>query len=127
MACSIILARLAEWHDPFVTLKLSKSTDFMDAEPRVDFVPNIRRTRAYDVGRIRYWVELLLLGERVPPVQVDNECWDNMICPVPILVDGNHRMAAHMLVGSDRISAEYGGRLDVLSYLQGRRKKPPLG
>lgn len=34
-------------------------------------------------------------------------------------------MIAHLVVGRERIMADYGGRTDVLSYLQGRRKSLP--
>jgi hypothetical protein len=82
-------------------------------------------TRAWDYGRIRHFCECLLTGEKLDAIEVDNECDHGRIYPVPILLDGHHRLAASHLAGAPRILVNYGGRLDLLRYLTGVRKTCP--
>ena len=84
-----------------------------------------RLTRAWDYGRIRYFYERLLFGEVLDAVEVDNECDLMRILPVPVLLDGHHRLAASHLAGAPIISVSYSGRLDLLRYLTGARKTRP--
>ena len=82
-------------------------------------------TRAWDYGRIRHFYERLLAGETLDAIQVDNECNWGHIYPVPVLLDGHHRLAASHLASAPRILVSYGGRLDLLRYLTGDRKTCP--
>ena len=82
-------------------------------------------SRAWDYGRIRFFYEQLLAGVVLDPITIDNECYNNQIYPVPILLDGHHRLAAAHLAGVPTICASYGGRLDLLRYLTGTRKTCP--
>lgn len=82
-------------------------------------------TRAWDYGRIRFFCEQLLAGVTLDAVVVDNECGNGCIYPVPVLLDGHHRLAASHLAGTPIILADYGGRLDLLRYLTGARKTCP--
>jgi len=83
-------------------------------------------TRAWDYGRIRHFYEQLLAGETLDAIQVDNECNWGRIYPVPVLLDGHHRLAASHLVGAPIILVSYGGRIDLLRYLTGARKTCPV-
>lgn len=83
-------------------------------------------TRAWDYGRIRFFCEQLLAGMALDAIEVDNECNWGRIYPIPVLIDGHHRLAASHLVGARTIRVSYSGRLDLLRYLTGRRKTCPV-
>ena len=72
--------------------------------------------------RIRYLADAPELHD---PIEVDNECDRNHILPIPIILDGHHRLFAHAWLGLETIEVKYGGRLDVLDYLKGAISKPP--
>lgn len=98
--------------------------------PQPDYVSDAERTRkpptrSWDYGRIRHFYERLLTGETLDAIEVDNQCDFGHIYPVPILLDGHHRLAASHLAKSSIILVSYGGRLDLLRYLTGRRKTCP--
>lgn len=82
--------------------------------------------RAWDYGRIRYFYEQLLAGEALDAIDVDNECEWGRIYPIPVVLDGHHRLAASHLAGAPMICVNYGGRIDLLRYLTGRRKSCPV-
>jgi hypothetical protein len=95
-----------------------------------DYVDDVKRsrkppTRAWDYGRIRHFYERCLAGEKLDAIKVDNECNFGHIYPVPILLDGHHRLAASHLAGTTIILVSYSGRLDLLRYLTGARKTCP--
>ena len=85
-----------------------------------------RPTRAWDYGRIRHFYERLLAGETLEPIEVDNKCDFGHIYPEPVLLDGHHRLAASHLAGAPIILVNYGGRLDLLRWLTGKRKTYPV-
>lgn len=82
-------------------------------------------TRAWDYGRIRFFYEQLLAGVQLDAIEVDNECNWGRIYPVPVLLDGHHRLAASHLAGARTICVSYAGRVDLLRYLTGARKTCP--
>lgn len=83
-------------------------------------------TRAWDYGRIRFFYEQLLARVTLDAIQIDNECNWGRIYPVPVLLDGHHRLAASHLAGARTIRASYAGRVDLLRYLTGTRKTCPV-
>jgi hypothetical protein len=85
-----------------------------------------RPTRAWHYGRIRYFYDRLLIGDVLDAIEVDNECNWGRIYPVPVLLDGHHRLAASHLARASSIFVSYGGRLDLLRYLTGRRRTCPV-
>jgi hypothetical protein len=82
-------------------------------------------TRKWDYGRIRHFYEQLQAGKALDAIEVDNECEWGRVYPVPVVLDGHHRLAASHLAGAPSIRVNYGGRIDLLRYLMGRRKLPP--
>lgn len=88
--------------------------------------PNAKESVVFHMGRIRFFVEELRTYNALTPVEVDNPTDGVFIYPKPILVDGHHRFWATKLLGRKTIQASYGGRLDVLRFLQGKRKNLPL-
>lgn len=59
------------------------------------------------------------------PIHLDNDCDGNRIYPIPIILDGWHRYFAHVATGDNIIKVIYGGRVDLLRYLEGKRKTCP--
>lgn len=134
MPC-IIVARLVEWIDPWEGLRLRVAPYFSRAVPpieayRGDPGMNIHdqglwRTAFYHRGRVLHFAEVLAAGEEVDPISVDCECDRHNIYPVPVLLDGYHRLAGAVLAGAENLPAVYGGRVDLLNYLTGKRRNRP--
>lgn len=80
------------------------------------------RTGERHVRRVRYFVRH---PEKIDPICVDNMCSGPYIYAVPVLVDGWHRYLAARVLGWEKIQIAYGGRIDVLEYLQGTTDTPP--
>ena len=76
--------------------------------------------RNWHYGRIRFFVDELLDGRVLDPIEIDNVCDGGYVYPVVDLVDGHHRLAASRLTRTKTILAHYGGRVDLLNYLKGR-------
>lgn len=83
------------------------------------------RDEKYHIGRVLWFAELLLTDEElVSPVEIDNVCDRSHIYPIPVILDGYHRIAAAVFAQRPTIRAHYGGRVDVLRYLEGKGRKP---
>lgn len=72
-------------------------------------------------GRIIYFINHV---NEIRDIEIDNECNNGFILPQPLIVDGWHRyVAARWLYDQGKlkeIHCRYGGRVDVLEYLQGK-------
>ena len=94
---------ILEVYNPWYTLGLHKSetkTRVRRAVPHSEHIPEEDRNRDYHFGRIREFVRLLEAGQDLDPIEM-------ALCPktgLPVLVDGNHRLIAHSLVGNGIIS-----------------------
>lgn len=79
------------------------------------------RSRDWHIGRILYFVSH---PNEIKGIEIDNECFNGCILPQPIIVDGWHRYAAARWLFDQgelfEIHCMYGGRIDVLEYLQGK-------
>jgi hypothetical protein len=73
-------------------------------------------------NRIRYLADS---PELHVPIEVDNLCEGRNIYAMPVILDGHHRLFAHVWLGIKTIRASYGGRLDVLDYLKGKTDQLP--
>ena len=71
---------------------------------------------------MRFFYEEIRAGQKLDPIVIDND-WT--LSPYPIIDDGHHRLAAHHIAGCRIIRAWYGGRVDLLDYLTGKRKTRP--
>ena len=80
-----------------------------------------RRTRDWHIGRILYFIKH---PDEIRDIEIDNECSSGYILLQPVIVDGWHRYAAaRWLFDQGKLSeihCMYGGRMDVLEYLQGK-------
>ena len=79
------------------------------------------KSREWHIGRIIYFINH---PDEIKDVEIDNECNGSYILPRPIMVDGWHRYAAARWLYSRgklfKIHCKYGGRIDILEYLQGK-------
>ncbi len=117
-----------EWNLPMRGMTVPKLLKYRVQSVYVsDHARTVKKpTRGWDYGRIRFFYERLLAGDRLEAVEVDNVCDAGIIYPEPILLDGHHRLAASYLAGARTLLASYGGRVDLLRYLTGARKTRPV-
>lgn len=121
------------WSERYVPMRRMTVTRLLTYPSQPDYVSDMERTRkrstrAWDYGRIRHFYERLLsgAGETLDAIQVDNQCDFGHVYPVPVLIDGHHRLAAHHLAEAPIVLVNYSGRLDLLRYLTGARKTCPV-
>ena len=83
-----------------------------------------QRSREWHIGRIIYFISNI---DEIKDIEIDNECCGDFVLPQPVIIDGWHRYAAARWLYDQKkvvkIRCKYGGRLDVLEYLQGKRNK----
>ena len=115
----ILTRRLYRLYDPFPVIGLTWKMNLDRVVPVTRFRSEEYRTPHYHSGRVRYWVEMILQGEEIPPLLIDNHCEGLTIYAEPILLDGHHRFAAAILTGQRTLPISYGGRVDLLRYLKG--------
>ena len=133
MTSKVLVARLWEaypWPERNLPMRKMTVAKLLIYPAQPAYVSDLERTRkkptrAWDYGRVRHFYERLLAGETLDAIQVDNKCDGGHIYPVPVLLDGHHRLAASHLAGAPIILVSYGGRLDLLRYLTGARKTCP--
>ena len=86
-----------------------------------------KRSRDWHIGRILYFIKH---PNEIRDIEIDNECNNGYILPQPVIVDGWHRYAAaRWLYDKEKlleIHCRYGGRMDILEYLQGNTKSFPF-
>lgn len=79
------------------------------------------KSREWHIGRIIYFINHV---NEIRDIEIDNECSGGVILPQPIIIDGWHRYAAARWLYDQgkltEIHCKYGGRVDVLEYLQGK-------
>lgn len=116
-----------EWNLPMRTMTIEKLLRYRPQPTYVSDEARTRKrpTRTWDYGRIRFFYEQLGAGVTLDPIEVDNVCSFNRICPEPVLIDGHHRLAASHLASARTIRVSYSGRVDLLRYLTGARKTCP--
>lgn len=85
-----------------------------------------QRTRDWHIGRIIYFIKH---PDEIRDIEIDNECSGGYILPQSVIVDGWHRYAAARWLFDQgklcEIHCIYGGRMDVLQYLQGTINEYP--
>lgn len=98
-----------------------------DAKPISSYMEVKDRKTAYHKGRILYFLNKLREGEELDPIMVESECdpWNNYPIPLPLVVDGNHRLISYALAKKKVAPVVFSGRIDLLEYLTGKRKQCP--
>lgn len=80
----------------------------------------------WHIGRIIYFINH---QDEIRDIEVDNVCNGGYICPIPVIIDGNHRFIAAMWLHKkgkmDKVYCQYGGRTDLLDYLTGDSDELP--
>jgi len=122
----ILVSRLFEFINPFERLGVPQNLPLV-GELQTEFKEDDIETRdaSYAPARIRYFVDQINKGAKLGPLCIDNVCGGGNIYPEPVLLDGHHRFAAAILTSTKHLMCEYGGRMDLLRYLQGRRLTAP--
>jgi len=134
MTNTIIVSRLLEHVDPWGPLNLTpiptldevekaERQGYLEIDERGDAWEGKRR--AWDVGRIATFVDQLRAGDVLDPILLDNVCENGRIYPQTVLRDGHHRLCAAALIGHETLTAEYGGLVNVLEWLEGKRDTCP--
>lgn len=131
----VLVARLVEWIDPWAALQLRTAPYFTRAVPPIEAYrgdpgmhlhdKGLWRTTFYHRGRVLYFAEVLAAGDAVDPIILDCECDRWNIYPVPVLIDGYHRLAGALLSGAETLPAIFSGRVDLLNYLTGEAEEVP--
>lgn len=134
----VLVKRLVGLYDPVEALAAGADTDlaqllyravhegrvFQPAEP--EFIEGfVERSDEWHLGRVRYFCDILERGGKIDPIEVDNYCVGGYIEPEPIVLDGHHRLIAHMVARAERIPVDYSGRVDLRKYLTGEKKNRP--
>jgi hypothetical protein len=125
----ILVDRFVDLYDPLghVGLEDADLADIQDILPVAACIDRavLRKcpSRRKDLGRVRYFLEVLLAGGAIDAIEVDNETSLYAIGG-PVLIDGHHRLIAAWLAGRRRVSCRYSGRVDILRWLKGKGKKP---
>lgn len=122
----LLVSRLRESCDLASHEALLADVSWIDTvQPLARFREETRRGLVYHRRRVRHFVNELRAGRALDPIEVDNVCGHNCIYAEPLLIDGNHRLLAHVIAGKERVPAIYSGRVDLLRYLEGKRKSRP--
>lgn len=127
MTHAVLVDRLwrlyAWWTRPCPYAKTTPQ-DLLRFPPIPGYVEEFNRPHedAWDLGRVRFFFDEIRAGRKLDPINIDND-WT--LSPYPVIDDGHHRLAAHHIAGCKIIRAFYGGRVDLLNYLTGKRKTRP--
>jgi len=125
----VIVDRLLRVYGPLDALglpDLEEVADLVDnAAPEASYTPHVARDLDYDIGRIRYFADVLRAGGFVDPIEIDNDWWGKSFAGV-VLVDGHHRLLGAFFAGAKTISATYGGIVNVLDWLTGDLEEWPV-
>lgn len=81
------------------------------------------KDKLFHIARVAWFV---LHPEEINGIEIDNECScdGRFILPKAIIVDGWHRVLAAKISGIEKVKVVYGGRMDALYYLQGKKTEP---
>ena len=121
---SILTSRVMQVWCPYSAIGMRVFNKIDGVRP-INFIEEDYRGKTYHKKRVVFFLEKILLGESLDPLIVDNQCDAGWINAQPVVLDGNHRLIAYHLTGISKIKVHYGGRLDVLRFLQGKRKSLP--
>lgn len=119
----IYVKRLREYLDPWQKFGWVP-TDVAIVNAVETFVED-ERDFYYDLGRIKFFREQLNQGVVLDPIELDCRCDRGFCYADPVILDGWHRFAAHILANIEIIEVNFGGRVDLLDYLTGKSNEKP--
>lgn len=110
-----------KWNEKIITEEMVKSAiengdTGINEEYGNQIAPKIKSDE-WHVSRIVYFV---LHPEEIRNINIDNVARGMHICPIPIILDGNHRFFAAIVLKMQKVHCLYGGREDLLDYLTGK-------
>jgi hypothetical protein len=119
---NVIVDRLLRVYDPLDALRLPDIEEVKNlvskAVPEAFYAHHGARDPDYDVGRIRYFVDVLRADGFMDPIKINNDWAMNKFAGV-VLVDGHHRLLGAYFAGAETIPAQYAGIVNVLDWLTG--------
>jgi hypothetical protein len=134
MTDKILLSRLLKYYDPVTAMEMfydlngalrqAVKSKTIRAKVQPTYQPGVNECPSWHLGRVRHFVDLLLSGAKVEPIEVDNE-WSGTTPVGPIIIDGHHRIVAHMIARKQRINIKYSGWTDFLDYMTGKTDSKP--
>lgn len=87
--------------------------------------PPDARDVGYHAPRVLAFVFRLRAGEQLDPITFDNS-FDRWSLTGLVLIDGHHRLIAAAVTRHTTVSCSYSGRVDLLEWLEGKRRlRPP--
>jgi hypothetical protein len=132
----ILVARLRQAYWPRIVAEwLEDPADIRSSKTQKKYVSTAWRSRSlsWNRGRVRYFYDLLICGEEIDPISIDNQCrqyraghpiqWGG-----PFIDDGHHRFAAAILARKRKIKASLSGLLSTHRWLRGEvplKSMPP--
>lgn len=89
----------------------------------------VKKSLAWNRGRVRFFYDKLICGEDIDPIEIDNRCsmagnfvsWGG-----PYIEDGHHRFAATILARKRYIKAHMSGLLTTHRWLRGEVPLRPI-
>lgn len=116
----LLVARLCELYpseDIFDALELPVGDESWLASTKP--LPNhrYRRGPVYHRRRVKFFIEEIRSGRSIEPIEIANEILEGVL--MPIVLDGHHRLLAHVITNSLIVPAIYKGDATLLRYLKG--------
>lgn len=131
-AAPVLVHRLLRQYDPFAQFFAHRPTltRVRKAAPVEGYAPvrpehdaGAHSEFLWDLGRVRFFVDLLDRGCKLDPISADWR-WEWSRPVRFVLTDGHHRLCAAWLKKLRLIDVSYSGPVDFLKYLTGERKLP---
>lgn len=123
------------WNDgePVCLDDISRAIQERQSEESTPFGDNSKypcmecKPTSWHIRRVLYFIKH---PDEIRDIEIDNLCDGYYICPIPVIVDGNHRLLAAIWLNirgeMDVVHCRYGGRDDLREYLTGASDTLPL-
>lgn len=125
MADQVLTGRLTQWYYP-PWLRRFTLEHVLRSRPR-EFEHETTRMhdRGYDAGRIHFLLLQLRSGAELTPIELDMS-WHGSSVTGLVVIDGHHRLVAHVLGRKRHIPASVSGLVSMIEWLRGERRKCPI-
>jgi hypothetical protein len=120
----VLIGRLTQWYSSELVRHYPLER-VLKAKPLEFWRETCRWGGRYDAGRIHFLLRQLRRGESLDPIEIDMRWCGDSVSGLSV-IDGHHRLAAHVLARKRRISAGVSGLVPMIEWLTGARRKCPL-